>query len=75
MKFGVGLKIGVDLCIYNEVEKIVFARIFFKESFEYIWMKKYISKLLGWRVRFKSIFKLEKLLLNFFVRDKERNLL
>lgn len=74
MKSGAGSKIGADLCTYNEVEKIAFARIPLKESPEYIWMKKYISKPLGWRVRPKSIFKLEKLLLNFSARDKERNL-
>ena len=69
MNMGVGPKIGADLCAYNKVEKIILTRVLLKERPEYIWMKKYtFSKPLGWRVRPKRIFKLEKLLLNVCMR-------
>ena len=69
MNMGVGPKIGADLCAYNKVEKIILTRVLLKERPEYIWMKKYtFSKPLGWRVRPKRIFKLEKLLLNVGMR-------
>ena len=55
---GAGPKPGADLCTHSKVEKTVFTRILLKESPEYIWMK-YHSKPLGWRVRPKSIVKLE----------------
>lgn len=62
MNMRAGSKIGADLCTYSKVKKIIFIRIFLRESPEYLWLKKYFSKPLLWRVRPKSIFKLEKLL-------------
>ena len=47
MNTGAGSEVGVDFCIHNEGEKIIFTSIPLRESSEYIWEKKYFNKPFG----------------------------
>lgn len=64
INLGVGLKIGADLCTYNEAEKILLTRIPLKDSPEYIWMKKYFSKPRGVEGETQEYIQARKVIIN-----------